>query len=100
MSRKHDEQTRNTLQNAGVSRRKALKKLILGGGVLASMPDRWSKPVVESVLLPAHAQASPILPLPTTATPQPTPGPGITPGRLQIDNKFRVAIHDQDDLGE
>ena len=38
------------------SRRKALKALTLGTG--AVMASQWSKPVVESVILPAHAQTS------------------------------------------
>jgi len=51
-------------------RNKDRRKLIaaLGvGGVLAA--TRWSKPLVESVVVPAHAQAS------ATPTPSPTPSP-------------------------
>lgn len=43
-------------------RRGALKRLAAGGaaaGVLATLPSRWTRPVVESVALPAHAQTSP-----------------------------------------
>ncbi len=42
-------------------RRRALKQLAAGGaaaGVLAAMPSKWSRPVVEAVFLPAHAQTS------------------------------------------
>jgi len=40
------------------------RRRLLTGGVLAgfsalSLPERWFRPVVESVLLPAHAQTSP-----------------------------------------
>jgi len=41
-------------RNAG--RRKALKALAAGGGV--AVLSKWSKPVIESVVLPAHAQAT------------------------------------------
>lgn len=43
------------------ARRKLLKSLVAGGGVMASgkiLPDHWSAPVVESVVLPAHAQTT------------------------------------------
>lgn len=43
------------------ARRRVLKRLVAGGGVVATgkiMPDDWHRPVVESVILPAHAQTS------------------------------------------
>lgn len=43
------------------SRRDLLKSFALGGGVVVvarGVPDTWLKPVVESVVLPAHAQTS------------------------------------------
>lgn len=43
------------------SRRRLLKSLTLGSGALLagrSLPDRWARPVVDSVMLPAHAQLS------------------------------------------
>ncbi len=54
------------------ARRKVLKKLLVGGGaaVAASqtLPTKWTKPVVDSVILPAHAQTTvvPTTPAPTT----------------------------------
>lgn len=42
-------------------RRANLRRLLVGGGVIGSsaiVPDKWSKAVVESVMLPAHAQSS------------------------------------------
>ena len=43
------------------SRRKLLKSIAAGSGAIVagkSLPDSWSKPVVDSVMLPAHAQTS------------------------------------------
>lgn len=41
------------------SRRNILKKLAVGGlAAGAAMPTKWSKPVVDAVVLPAHAQTS------------------------------------------
>jgi hypothetical protein len=43
------------------SRRRLLKKLAIGGGVVttaSSLPEKWKKPVIESVITPAHAQTS------------------------------------------
>jgi hypothetical protein len=42
------------------NRRELLKTLTLGGGVvtLSHIPTTWSRPVVESVVLPVHAQTT------------------------------------------
>jgi hypothetical protein len=51
------------------SRRKLLKSLAAGSGAIVagkSLPENWTKPVVDSVMLPAHAQTSaPLLVLPS-----------------------------------
>jgi len=55
-------------------RRNALKKIIAGtgaAGVVASAPEKWSKPMVDAITLPAHATTS--LPLSYSDT-------GITTG--------------------
>jgi len=44
------------------NRRKLLKSIAAGSGAIIagkSLPESWSKPVVDSVMLPAHAQTSP-----------------------------------------
>ena len=51
------------------SRRKLLKSIAAGSGAIVagkSLPESWSKPVVDSVMLPAHAQTSPAEPAPPT----------------------------------
>lgn len=43
------------------ARRKILKSLVAGGGALTAAkvtPEQWTKPVVEAVLLPSHAQTT------------------------------------------
>ena len=42
------------------SRRKILKQTLAGGAVISAgvASSKWSKPVVDSVVLPAHAQTS------------------------------------------
>jgi hypothetical protein len=49
--------------------RRRILQLALGGSTLGAMalPDKWGQPVVTSVIVPAHAQASP--PPTTTAGP-------------------------------
>ena len=42
-------------------RRTTIKKIAVGVGALAgisSLPDKWTKPIVEGIILPAHAQTS------------------------------------------
>ncbi|MCK5359283.1 MAG: hypothetical protein KAJ95_01580 [Gammaproteobacteria bacterium] len=42
-------------------RRKLLKSVVAGGGaatVAKILPDQWARPVVDSVMLPSHAQTS------------------------------------------
>ncbi len=63
MKRKTKSKGQNTAEYTGSaiesSRRKLLKGALLGGaaGSLA-VPSKWSRPIVEWVLLPAHAQTS------------------------------------------
>lgn len=43
------------------ARRRILKKMAVGGGIVTAsqvMPERWIKPVIDSVILPAHADLS------------------------------------------
>jgi hypothetical protein len=46
------------------TRRRVLEILTVGGlTVTILLPSRWIKPVVESVIVPAHAAASPVTPI-------------------------------------
>ena len=51
----------NEIKQQSSARRNILKSIALGGGVVAtaaSLPKEWTKPVLDQVLLPAHAQMS------------------------------------------
>jgi len=68
------------------SRRKLLKSIAAGSGAIIagkSLPENWTKPVVDSVILPVHAQTSCTLSMSATSTaPYSTspPGPDVTVG--------------------
>lgn len=56
-------------------RRKILKSLTAGSGALAlgkSLPDSWTRPVVDSVVLPSHAQTSAVPPGAGPGCPEPS----------------------------
>ena len=64
-----------------ISRREMIKVLIAGSGsatALAFLPAEWMKPVIESGVLPAHAQTS-IPPTETPILPTETPTGTVTP---------------------
>ena len=58
IDKKNDSNSSTDDKNLG--RRKIVKSLIAGGGVIgaASTVDKWAKPVVSSLTLPAHAQTT------------------------------------------
>ena len=48
-------------KNSTTQRRQALKKILAGtgaAGVVASAPEKWTKPVINSITLPSHAMTS------------------------------------------
>ena len=60
-------------------RRKAIKAgLVVSGSVVGAamaLPKKWTRPIVESVIVPAYAQTSPPAPTPApTAMPTPPTG--------------------------
>jgi hypothetical protein len=84
------------------SHRKALKKIALGGTIAAgasALPPQWVKPIVDKVVVPAHAQTSPppgTTQAPgTTAAPTTTAAPPTTPGAesaVELDNSSSVEV--------
>jgi hypothetical protein len=50
---------RNPTKHSSTGRRAAIRRLMLGGTVAAAAPGTWTRPVVETIVLPAHAQTSP-----------------------------------------
>ena len=73
------------------SRRLALKSALSASAAVFSttLPDRWIRPVVDSVLLPAHAQASAVDYLIECAGGQPTPGT-VVPSDSILTSEFRI----------
>jgi len=56
-----DKDTQSIVDKTSSSRRKLLKSVVAGGGavtVAKMLPDQWARPVVDSVMLPSHAQTS------------------------------------------
>lgn len=55
----HDTETMPNPQNKG--RRTALRKLLVGVGALTAyqvLPTKWTKPIIDQIVLPAHAGTS------------------------------------------
>ncbi len=84
MSHSHDE--KRTL-----SRREALRAVAAATGAiaLANLPEQWISPVIETGVLPAHAQTSPQPPAAPTETP--TAAPTATPTATAPLLPFRAA---------
>ncbi len=51
----------NNEKLASEGRRRLLKSLAAGGAAAAFLPEKWTKPVIDRILVPAHAQGSPCL---------------------------------------
>ena len=66
-----------------IKRRPLLKAIgagIGGGAALSLLPKSWTRPVVHSVIVPAHAAASPAVTTTTTKAPTTSGAPsGTTP---------------------
>jgi len=65
-----------------IDRRPLLKALgagIGGGAALSLLPKSWTRPVVNSVIVPAHAAASPTGTSTTSTTSTTTASPSTTP---------------------
>ena len=74
---------------ANTSRRRVLKTIVAGSAVVTGMAlGKWSRPVVDTVILPAHAQATnatdpaSTTAAPTTAAPTTTNAPNSCTSKL------------------
>lgn len=66
------------------ARRKLLERAALGTGLIASSP-LWVRPVVNTVVLPAHAQASgPLSPTTDTSSGSSTSSSGFSSSTLPV----------------
>ena len=74
---------KNNKKSVNTSRRKALKTIAAGTAVAGglALSGKWSKPVVDTIILPAHAQATNGA-APATTTPTPTTTSGECSPRL------------------
>lgn len=77
------------------ARRKLMKALMFGGGLAGAgklIPQHWQRPVVASVMLPAHANGSPVAAEPVcdisvfAVTQLGTPAPVVGGGTISIDS--------------
>ena len=50
-------------------RRNVLKGAIAGAGITAVLPEAWVNPVINTVVVPVHAQTSSITTAPVTSVP-------------------------------
>ncbi|MDH3376590.1 MAG: twin-arginine translocation signal domain-containing protein [Gammaproteobacteria bacterium] len=57
MTKKTDDRDTRTIEESS-SRRKALKTLAATGAVAGVIPKKWATPVVDAMVLPAHAQTT------------------------------------------
>lgn len=60
-----DQSGEEKTQKRAKARRLVLKSIVTGGAVTTTktLPDKWTRPITDSVLMPAHAQASPTGPV-------------------------------------
>ncbi len=54
----NDQNSTLNVDDVKCNRRRLMSLMLLGSGVLISSNRQWSKPLVDMVILPAHAQTS------------------------------------------
>jgi hypothetical protein len=91
----------------GKTTRRRVLEISIGGIVTATLlPSKWIKPVVEAVVVPAHAQASPAKATPTT-TPFAVSDARLKRDIVEVDHldngvglyRYRYIWSDQDYVG-
>lgn len=63
MSDNDSDNTKKPNKSDQAERRKAVRRVLVGGGIITAgsqLPSKWTKPVVETVLMAAHAGTSPV----------------------------------------
>jgi hypothetical protein len=78
MDQQANEDRSNEIQT---SRRRLLKAIALGGAASVVLPEKWVKPIIDAVIVPAHAQGS-ITVINGIYTNQPAPVVTFNPGNL------------------
>jgi len=76
------ENSEKSLSARDEKRRKIVKRILAGGSTVLgtyALPDKWTKPLVQSVVLPAHAGMSVVPTTTTTTTTTPLPPTTIPP---------------------
>lgn len=91
-------------QGASPARRRLLKALVGAGGVMgtaALLPEKWSRPLVNRLMVPAHAQATAVTYAGGSSGPGPAPREGlgnrlldtlIPPANAQVQNGTQSPI--------
>jgi len=81
MSKQKSEHKNSTEQSEN-TRRRALKSTLLVGGIVGSstaLPSKWTRPIIDNVILPSHAQTTSPDAANLGADQQPDPAPVPTP---------------------
>ncbi|MBA4742243.1 MAG: hypothetical protein H2060_05995 [Azoarcus sp.] len=58
MTERQQPDSETTDSSRPTGRRRVLQALALGGVSAAVLPEKWVKPIIDTVIVPAHAQAS------------------------------------------
>ena len=71
-------------ENREITRRKLLQRIAVGGAFafMPVLPDRWVKPAIDMIVVPAHAQAV-SGPSPSASAAAVPPTPSASPGIIQ-----------------
>jgi hypothetical protein len=48
----------SSVHRACADRRRVLRALVAGAGATVLLPEKWGKPIVDRIIVPAHAQAT------------------------------------------
>ena len=73
----HSSQTADNMSTEQDSKRKSRRRMLTGGGIIGAgaVSGAWTKPALNSVILPAHAVTSEVEGEGGMMTPAPTPAP-------------------------